>query len=111
MINFTQGDTAVLELTAEDGDDLPIDLTGAVFETQILGPGGVVNIFPNEQHTANPDQVNFKGQYELSLTSDNTEACKSGLHKEIITQITIGGSVVYYHGADILTVKQNVPRQ
>ena len=111
MIQFTQGDTALLNLTAEDGEGAPIDLTGAVFTTYIKGPNGVIASFPNDQHEANADQVTHKGEFTLALTTDNTTACGTGPGKEILTQIVLGGETIYFHGVGILTVLPPVPVQ
>lgn len=108
-INFTQGDTALLNLTAIDGNQNPIDLTGATFTTLINGSNGIVISFPNSQHTANPDQVNSMGQYVLALSTSDTASCGLGNHKEIITQIVIGATTVYYRGFNTLQVYPPVP--
>ena len=48
---FTQGDYAVLNLTATDGNGNPVNLTGASFSTAILGPNGTSPVvFGNGQH-------------------------------------------------------------
>lgn len=104
MIRFTQGDTVVLNLTANDGNGNPITLTGATFTTYIRGANGVNITFPNSQHTANADQVNFKGQFTLSLSSTDTGNIPIGINKEIVTVITLSASPVAYRGPNILTV-------
>ncbi len=112
MIVITQGNTATLQLTATDGNGNPINLTGATFSTQINGPNGnFVVTFPNSQHTANPDQVDFEGQFTLALAISDTANLGTGFHKEIITTITIGSQVVSYRGPNILKVLPPTPYQ
>lgn len=109
MIKFTQGDTADLLLTAQDGQGNPVDLTGATFTTYIRIANGAVVTFLNSQHTANPDQVNFKGQYTLSLSNTDTVGIPVGINKEIITLIVIGATQINYRGPNILTVASPIP--
>jgi hypothetical protein len=109
MIEFTQGDTATLDLTATNGNGTPVDLTAAVFTTSFRGTDGVVISFPNSQHTANPDQVNFKGQFSLALSSADTDSVPVGKNKEIVTKIVQGLSTIYYHGPSALNVLNKIP--
>lgn len=111
MIEFTQGDTAVLELTATDGDDNPIDLTDAIFTSFFRNAQGLTIPFPNSQHTADPDQITNRGQYTLSLGIADTQSIPQGPYKEIITKIDIGLTTIYYHGVGICTVLGPIPRQ
>lgn len=109
MITFTQGDYAVLNLTATDGDGNPINITGGSFTTLINGPNGSpVNMFPNGQHVI-VDGPN--GQFTLTLQPEDTGNCGLGLHKEILTQIVIGGDPITYRGINTLTVYAPVPFQ
>lgn len=110
MISFTQGDTALLTLTATDGSGNPIDLTGATFTTQIKGPNGIIVSFPNSQHTILNQTTNL-GQFTLALSTLNTAACGLGSNKEILTQIVQGASTIFYHGGAILAVLPPVPLQ
>ena len=106
---FTQGDQVVLNLTALQSG-VPVDLTSAVFSTQIRGPNQTIVTFGNSQHTANPDQTNFKGKFTLSLSSTDTASLLPYSGLEILTQILIAGSnPIYFHGFNILTVLQNIP--
>lgn len=109
MIKFTQGDTVSLKLTATDGQGNPIDLTGATFSTTMRGFDGAVITFPNSQHTADPDQINNKGQFVLALSSTDTNNVPAGINKEIITLITIGLTQINYRGPNILTVVTAIP--
>ena len=111
MLIITQGDTAIFNLTAKSGDNTLVDLTGAVFTSYILGPLGVVKSFANSQHVANPDQINNRGQFTLTLSVTDTAALAIGEHKEVITKIVIGASTIYFHGVNILTVLPNIPEQ
>lgn len=108
MIQFTQGDTAVLNLTAEDGEGNAVDITGATFTTLVRGPGGVTASFPNSQH-AIVDAEN--GQFTLTLSANDTTACGAGSGKDVLTQLVQGGSSIYYRGIGILTVYPPVPVQ
>lgn len=110
MIKFTQGDTPTLTLTATTNCGVDkLDLTGATFESYFKGPNNTTITIPNSQHTADPDQVVNKGKYLLALTSGNTLAIAAGERKEIITKITIGGVITYFHGKNIVTVLPNTP--
>jgi hypothetical protein len=106
-ISFTQGDSAVLNLTATDGNGNPIDITGATFVTQIKGPSGsFITSFPNSQHSIVNGPL---GQYQLSLATTDTPNCGIGSNKEIVTQMTNGLTVLYLHGPGLLTVNPPVP--
>ena len=110
MIKFTQGDdNVVLDLTAALENGLRPDLTGAVFSTQVLGVNGVAITYPDGQHTADPDQVANRGKYTLTLAASDTSAIPAGTNKEIVTQISVGGQIIYYHGPGILTVLTSKP--
>lgn len=108
MISFTQGDTAVLNLTATDGFGNPFNLTAATFVTQILGPIGVIATFENSQHAI---VSAVGGTFTLTLASPDTEACGLGANKQILTTVTQGGSVTTFRGVNVLTVYPSVPVQ
>lgn len=109
VLRITQGDAVTFNLTAANAG-VPEDLTNASFSTQIRGPGQTIVTFPNSQHTANPDQVNFKGQFTLELSSSDTASLIPYIGLEILTTINLGGTTpVSFHGFNILTVLQNVP--
>jgi hypothetical protein len=109
MIKITQGDTAVLNFTATDGQGAPIDLTGASFTTTMVGLDGAIVSFPNNQHVANPDQVNFRGQFTLTLSIDDTMQLRPNNFKDVVTQIVQSASTIYYHGNNILSVLVPIP--
>lgn len=111
QLAFTQGDSVVFNLIAEDGDGNPIDLTGAVFTSYIRGPIGSVVSFPNAQHTANPDQVNFTGQFTLALTTTNTSGLEIGNNRQLLTKIVQSPGVTYFHGINLLNILAPVPIQ
>lgn len=111
MIQFTAGDSANLVFTAEDGDGNPVNLTGAVFTTFFRIANGLTVQFDNSQHTANPDQINFPGQYTLALAVSDTAPIPPGDNKEVITEVVQGGSTIYYHGPNILNVLSPIPRK
>lgn len=106
MIKVTQGDTPVtLQFTAELADNTPFDLTGAVFETKIKLDSGYLTI-ANSQHTADPDQINNKGQYSMILP---TASCRAKANQDVVTSVTQGSTVNYFHGNGILTVLPALP--
>jgi hypothetical protein len=112
MIEFTQGDTATLSMIAQDGNGNTINLTGASFSTQIKGNDpGMIAVIPNSQHTPDPDQINNTGQFTMQLLQTDSQACGIGAGKDILTQITIGSTIVFYRGVGILTVLAPVPLQ
>jgi hypothetical protein len=109
LIQFSQGDTINLSLIAADGNGNPINITGASFQTQILGPNGqAIATFGNSQHSILSASG---GNFQLSLTAANTAACGLGPNKDIVTQITIGSSVAYFRGNSLLTVWPGIPLQ
>lgn len=109
---FTQGDDTVLFLLATDDQGVPVDLTGASLSTQILGPNGAGPVvFPNSQHTIDPDQVANRGKFALALSSTDTGNCGIGQHKQIITEGALISGTVYFQGVNLLTVYANVPLQ
>jgi hypothetical protein len=106
---FTQDDTALLELVAVDDSGNPIDITLATFSTQILGANGVGPVvFGNSQHTIINGPL---GQFALALATGDTANCGLGQHKQILTQLTIGGIIETCRGVNILTVYAPVPLQ
>lgn len=111
-VEFTQGDTISIGLTAIDEEGNPVDLTGAMLLTQISGINGTGAIpFLNGQHTIDPDQVNNRGQFALALSQANTQACGEGPSKQILTMSTIASAVTFFRGTNILTVYPPVPTQ
>ncbi len=108
MISFTQGDTAILNLTANTGTcpPTPMNITGATFTTYILGAAGVVEEFDNSQH-AIVDAA--EGTFTLTLSAEDTAECGIGFEKDIITEVVQGGSTVYLHGIGILNVLSATP--
>jgi hypothetical protein len=106
---FTQGDATLLSFTATDDRGNPVDISLATFSTQIQGPNGVGPVtFPDGQHTI----VNAtEGQFTLALGTADTAACGEGEHKEIVTEIVIGGSPQYFRGRNMLTVYPAEPMQ
>lgn len=104
MLIFTQGDDVLLNLKATNSDGVPVNLTGATFSTSVRGLDNIVVTFPNSQHTANPDQSAHRGEFTLSLSTTDTDSIKAGMSQEIVTKVTIAGKVVYFHGANQMTV-------
>lgn len=108
-ITITQGDAPTLTLYATDGNGNPVNLTGATFSTQILGPNGVGPVtFGNAQHAI----VNAAdGEFTLTLAASDTPNLGIGANKDILTQITIAGVSTYYWGRGILQVMPSTPLQ
>lgn len=110
-MQFSQGDNAILTLTAQDGNGNAINLTGATFSTQILGANGStlpIAVFGNSQHTITNSA---QGIFTLTLSATDTANCGLGTNKEVVTAITQSGNVIYFHGPNVLTVLPNVPIQ
>lgn len=108
-IVMTKGDAANLVLYAVDGDGVAQDLTGATFTSYMVGPNGAKVVLSNSKHTADIDQVTNKGKFVLALSASDTLALLVGSEKEILTKVTQGSSVVYYHGRKMITVLPNGP--
>lgn len=107
MIQFTQGDNAILNLTATDGAGNPINLTGATFSTQILGANNLGTVtFPNSQHAIVSAPA---GTFTLTLSQADTLSCGLGDSKDVLTQVTISGAVTHFRGRAILSVAPAVP--
>lgn len=110
-ITFTQGDTVTLNLLALDDENNPVDITGAVLNTQILGPNTVGPVtFGPGQHTV-LDQSTNRGEFTLALGDMDTLECGEGQHKQIVTVADIASAFTYFHGNNILTVLVAVPLQ
>lgn len=107
MITFTQGDNAILALTAQDGQGNAINISGASFSTQIMGKAGAgVQTFGNSKHTI---VSGISGTFTLTLSPTDTALCGLGVGKEIVTLITISSSQISYHGKNALTVLSATP--
>lgn len=113
-MQFTQGDDNVTlgPMTCEDGFGNPIDLTGATLTTTIRGKAGAIVTIPNGSHTISNQSTN-KGQFTINLTSTYSSACAEGSGKDVITEVVVGGSTIYFRllpsGQD-LTVYAAVPK-
>lgn len=109
QVVFTQGDTPSIELVALDDQGVPVNLTGAVFLSEIQGPNSVGPIsFADGQH----DIVDAAaGIYTLNLTANDTEACGVGYNKDLITQATIGGAIATFRYQGILDIYPAIPLQ
>ncbi len=111
-ITFTQGDNnVVLNLTATDGNGNPINITGASFSTQILGPNNVGPVtFGNSQHALVSGPA---GTFTLTLANNggDTASCGIGENKDILTTVTLSSSVINLLGRGILAVRPPVPLQ
>lgn len=104
MITITQGDTAILNLTAQNKAGQKHDLTGATFETKIKGASGD-NTFADVKHAI---VSAVDGTYTLTLSATDTAAILAGQSRELVTKVTQGTSVKHFHGR-VLTVLKNTP--
>jgi hypothetical protein len=104
VIELTQGQSTQLVLTAQVGDgSTGFDLTAATFETKIKKKSGTYETIPNSQHAADADQVTNKGNFTVSLLTTDTLSLKLGV-RDIVTKVTQGSEVTYFHGTGILNV-------
>lgn len=109
MLSFSQGDTAVLNLTITDGGGAPQMLQDdAVLTTKMKGPRGIIVSFPSSQHTI-LDQMLFPGQFTLALSTSDTAACGVAEAKDVVTEVQQDGGTIYFHGNGILEVFPNYP--
>lgn len=107
----TQGDTPTFTMTLQTGAGANYDLTGGAFQTQILGKNGTVVTLGNSAHTPDPDQVTNKGKLLIALTAANTLALLVGPEHEIVTRVTQGGTVTFFHAKNVLTVLPQRPEK
>lgn len=105
-IQFTQGDNATLNLFVQNADGSPVNITGATLTTYMLGPTGAVVPFGNTQHTVVNGPL---GNFQLALAQADTQAVAVGENKDIVTQVSLGGSVIYYRAQGQLQVFPPVP--
>jgi hypothetical protein len=109
QLSITQGDVVTLNLQAVVGPTLvPAVLSGATYQSWVLGPKGPV-LIPNSAHTTNSDQVTYPGYFTITLTAAQTASFAVGTYHDVVTQITQGGSVLYYHGQALLNILANTP--
>lgn len=106
---ITQGDTATLQLLAEDGNGSGLNLTGATFSSYILGPNGKRVNIGNSYHTAAADQTADAGEFSIALTAAQTALLAPGSERELVTKVTIGSSVTTFHGRKLLTILPAYP--
>lgn len=106
MIKITQGDHAVINLTAKKGDGTAHDLTGATFETKIMGSDDAPDTFNDGHHAIVSASA---GTFTLTLSTAETAALKLGRGREIVTKITQSGNPIYFHGKEVLEVKPATP--
>lgn len=106
MITFTQGDTATLNLTAQDGSGNPFNITGATLTSYILGAQGDVQTFSNSQHAIVSGPA---GTFTLTLATTDTANCGVGAPKDIVTKVVQTGSTIYFRASGILTVYPPIP--
>lgn len=105
-VQFTQGNAVTLDLFVTDGNDQPVDITGADLTTLILGPGGEVVTFGPDQHTIVDGPG---GEFHLELDESDTGDCNVGANKDILTTAVISSKPLTYRGMGILQVFPPVP--
>lgn len=93
---MTQGDAFTFDFLALDDTNSNFDLTGASFSTKMLNTDGTYLTIPNNQHTANPDQVGHKGQFTMFISG--TSNLKPGTTRTIITTVTVNSDVLQFRG-------------
>jgi hypothetical protein len=104
MIKITQGDQATLQLTAENGEGVAHNLTGATFETKIIGTSGT-QTFANAKHAITSAAA---GTFTLTLDEADTVLLKLG-KRDIVTKVTQSSNDVYFHAYSIIQVLQATP--
>ena len=104
-IRITQGEDAVLNLTATTGAGAAFDLSGATFTSYITGAKGSVNSFSNSKHAIVSAAA---GTFTLTLTETDTALISVGINKEILTKVVQGTTTTYLR-AQILDVKAALP--
>lgn len=105
VLELTQGDSITLNLKALNGPaGAAVDLTGASFTTYLRATDGTLVEIANGAHAADADQVTNKGVFTCALTTAQTALLKIGSGKEIITKVTMGSTVIYFHGVKALVV-------
>lgn len=105
MLKITQGDYVVLNFTAQNGTGTAHNLTGATFETKIMGSDGALDTFNNGHH-AIVSAAN--GTFTLTLSESETALLKLGA-REIVTKVTQGGHALHFHGKGALVVQPADP--
>jgi hypothetical protein len=93
---ITQGDSLILDLQAIDDTNLPHNLNGATFSTNLLNQDGTVLTLGNSAHTPDADQSANTGNFRLQLTG--TSILKIGAVRSLITTVIQGSDVIQYHG-------------
>jgi hypothetical protein len=109
--NFTQGDNVVLMLQATDDNGNPINITGATFVSQILGPNSPTPgpiTFGNSQHAITNAVF---GMFTLTLAQADSNNCGIGYNKDIISELTISSAQTTYRGMGILNIYPASPVQ
>lgn len=101
---ITQGDRAVLQFQLLDGPDDPHDLSGASYETKIMGSDDAVDTFDNSHHST---PYSDQGRMTLTLTPAETAALKVGL-REVVTKVTQASNPIHFRSW-CLTVKPATP--
>lgn len=114
MIKITKGNAITLNFTAKKTPTSVLNLTGASFATQMMGPGGKVVSFNNSKHTI---LVAASGTFSLTLSAADTalldrsteEQIKKLEGREIVTTITQSG-LPFTVRASLLIVYPETPR-
>lgn len=114
MIKITRGDAITLRFTVYSAPGVVLDLTGATFSTQMMGPGGKVVTYATAKHAIISAAA---GTFSLTLTAVDTallersteEQIKRVEGREIKTTIT-QSELPFTVRADSLIVYPETPR-
>ncbi len=94
MIQITAGDAGPLEITLYT-NSVPVDLTGATFESEAVDTDGEEVVIADDKHTANPDQVTCKGMVTVRLESAVSATFREGRSELLITATQNGDPVTF----------------
>ena len=94
MIKISQGDRAALSFSLTNGTGDAFDLTGATFETKVIGSDGAVDTFDNSHHAILSETA---GTVRLTLSTAETEALKPGT-RAVVMKVTQSSNPIKFHG-------------
>lgn len=94
MIKITQGDYAILNFSLKSGESAAFDLTGATFETKIIGSDDAVDTFNNAHHAIVSASA---GTMTLTLSEAETAALKVGT-RQVKMKVTQSAHDKFFHG-------------
>lgn len=92
----TQGDAFTLDLIAYDQTGTPHDLTDSTFSSTFINEDGSILTIDNSAHTANPDQITFKGWFTMYFSG--TQSLKVLRNSNFLTKVTQSPDILQFHG-------------